>query len=40
MQDVFSLIGGIFEAIKIFAVYINSFFNNYIVLADTEKSLH
>lgn len=35
VQDLFSQIGGIFEIIKIFAIYINSFFNNYIVLADT-----
>ena len=40
MQDLFSQIGGIFEVIKIFSVYINSFFNNYIVLIDIEKSLH
>ena len=39
-QDLISQIGGIFQAINIFAIYINSFYNNYIILSDTEKSLH
>ena len=40
VPDLFSQLGGIFQVIKIIAMYINSFFNNYIVLADTEKTLH
>ena len=40
VQDLISKIGGIFQAINIFAIYINSFYNNYIILSDTEKSLH
>ena len=40
IQDVISSIGGINQAITIIAIYLNSFYNNYIVLSDTEVLLH
>ena len=36
IQDVISSIGGIYQFITIVAIYINSLYNNYIVLSDTE----
>ena len=40
IQDVIVSIGGINQAITIIAIYLNSFYNNYIVLSDTEVLLH
>ena len=40
IQDVISSIGGINQAITIIAIYLNSFYNSYIVLSDTEILLH
>ena len=40
IQDIISSIGGINQAITIIAIYLNSFYNNYIVLSDTEVLLH
>ena len=40
IQDVISSIGGINQAITLIAIYLNSFYNNYIVLSDTEILLH
>ena len=40
LVDLISQIGGIFNAITIFSIYINSIYNNYIILSDTEESLH
>ena len=40
VQDVISSIGGINQAITIFAVYLNTLYNHFIVLYDTEKLLH
>ena len=40
IQDVISSIGGINQAITIIAIYLNSFYNNYVVLSDTEILLH
>ena len=40
IQDVISNIGGINQAITIIAIYINSLYNNFIVLSDTELLLH
>ena len=39
IQDILSFIGGINQVIIIIAFYINSLYNNYIVLSDTEKLL-
>ena len=39
IQDVFSSIGGISQVVLIIAVYINSLYNKYITLNDTEKLL-
>ena len=39
IQDVISDIGGIFNLLSFLAVYINSLYNNYIVLSDTEALL-
>ena len=39
IQDVISSIGGINQVITIISVYINSFYNNYIVIRDTENLL-
>ena len=39
IQDVISSIGGINQAITIIAIYLNSFYNNYIVRSDTEVLL-
>ena len=40
IQDVISNIGGIYQAITIIAIYINSLYNNFVVLSDTELLLH
>ena len=40
IQDVISSIGGINQAITIIAIYLNSFYNNCIILSDTELLLH
>ena len=40
IQDIISSIGGINQVITMIAIYINSLFNHYIVLTDTEKLLH
>ena len=40
IQDVISSIGGIYQFITIVAIYINSLYNNYIVLSDTEDLLN
>ena len=40
IQDVISSIGGINQVIILIATYINSFYNQYIVLSDTESLLH
>jgi len=39
IQDVISSIGGINQAITIIAIYLNSLYNNFIVLYDTENLL-
>jgi len=39
IQDVISNIGGINQVVIIISIYINSFYNNYIVLRDTESLL-
>jgi hypothetical protein len=39
IQDVISNIGGIYQFITILAIYINTLYNNYIVLSDTETLL-
>ena len=40
IQDVISSIGGINQAISIIAIYLNTLYNHFIVLYDTEKLLH
>ena len=40
LQDVFSSVGGIYQAITIFAYYINTLYNKFIILSDTEVLLH
>ena len=40
IQDVISSIGGLNQAITIIAIYLNSFYNDYIILSDTELLLH
>ncbi len=40
IQDVISSIGGINQAITLIAIYLNTFYNNFIVLSDTELLLH
>jgi len=40
IQDAISSIGGIYQFITIVAIYINSLYNNYIVLSDTETLLN
>ena len=40
IQDVISNIGGINQAITIIAVYLNNFYNSFIVLYDTELLLN
>ena len=39
LQEVFSSIGGIYQVIIIVAININRFYNNYIILLDSEKLL-
>jgi hypothetical protein len=40
LQDVISSVGGIYQSITIIAVYINSLYNQFITLSDTEVLLH
>ena len=40
LQDVISSVGGIYQSITIIAFYINSLYNKFIVLSDTEILLH
>ena len=40
IQDVISDIGGINQAITLIAIYINSLYNHFVVLSDTELLLH
>ena len=40
IQDVISSIGGLNQAITIIAIYLNTFYNNFVVLSDTELLLH
>ena len=40
IQDIISIIGGIYKFITIVAIYINSLYSNYIVLSDTLELLH
>ena len=40
IQDVSSSIGGIYQIITVIAMFINRFFNSYIVLSDTESMLY
>ena len=40
LQDVISSVGGIYESITIIAIYINSLYNRFITLSDTEVLLH
>jgi hypothetical protein len=39
IQDVISEIGGIYQAIIVIAICINSLYNNYVILSDTEQLL-
>ena len=40
IQDVISSIGGINQAITIIAIYLNTLYNNFVILSDTELLLH
>ena len=40
IQDIFSNIGGMYQVVIIFATIINSFYNQYIILADTDILLN
>ena len=40
IQDIISEIGGIYQAITVIAMLINSFYNNYVILSDTKQLLH
>ena len=40
LQDVISSVGGIYQSITIIAAYINSLYNQFITLSDTEVLLH
>jgi hypothetical protein len=40
IQDVISEIGGIYQAITVIAMCINSLYNNYVILSDTEQLLY
>jgi len=40
IPDVISSIGGVYQFITIISMYINSLYNNYIVISDTENLLH
>ena len=40
IQDIFSSIGGIYQVVTIIAIYINSLYNNYIILSDSENLLN
>ena len=39
IQDIISNIGGLFQVIYFIAFYLNKFYNNYIILSDTEQLL-
>ena len=40
IQDIFSSIGGIYNIVIIFATYLNSLYNEFVVLSDTHILLH
>ena len=40
IPDIIPSIGGVYQFITIISIYINSLYNNYIVLSDTESLLH
>jgi len=40
LQDVISSVGGIYQSVKIIAVCINTLYNKFIILSDTEVLLH
>jgi len=40
LQDVISSVGGVYQSITIIAVYINTLYNKFIILSDTEVLLH
>jgi len=40
LQDVISCVGGVYQSITIIAVYINTLYNKFIILSDTEVLLH
>ena len=40
LQDVISSVGGFYQSITIIAFYLNSLYNNYIILSDTEVLLN
>ena len=40
LQDVISSVGGVYQSITIIAVYINTLYNKFIILSDTEILLH
>ena len=40
VQDILSSIGGINQAVTIIAIYLNNFYNSFVVLYDTELLLH
>ena len=40
IQDIISSIGGVYQFITIISIYINSLYNHYIVLSDTENLLY
>ena len=40
IPDIISSIGGVYQFITIVSIYINSLYNHYIVLSDTENLLH
>ena len=40
LQDVISSVGGVYQSITIIAAYINSLYNQFITLSDTEVLLH
>jgi len=40
IPDIISSIGGVYQFITIISIYINSLYNHYIVLSDTENLLH
>jgi len=40
LQDVISSVGGVYQSITIIAVYLNTLYNNFVTLSDTEELLH